>query len=382
MDLQEAFDAGFLAVKAYVDDTLSAHEKALPDLIRAAVAEAVAAIPPARDGDSVDPDAVKAMVDEAVAALPKPQDGKDLTAADALPLIESEVAKAVAALPPAAAGKDADPDVVRAIVAEAVAALPPARDGKDADPEAIREMIDAAVAEQANAFRPDTEAQERRWEEADAAALETETRLREYGIRLEALGQIDVSACVDAAVKSAVANLPPPVDGKSVTAEDVAPLIEGAVQRAVAALPAAKDGVGLAGALIDKDGGLVVTLTNGDMRDLGKVVGRDGVDAKGEPGRDAVALTGFDATLSEDGRVLKLSLESDEVRIEHSLQLPVMIYRGVFKEGQAYGIGDTVTWAGSLWHCSAPTADKPGEGSADWTLAAKRGRDGKDWGKP
>jgi hypothetical protein len=61
------------------------------------------------------------------------------------------------------------------------------------------------------------------------------------------------------------------------------------------------------------------------------------------------------------------------------VSLPVMLYQGVFKEGREYVGGDTVTWAGSLWHCDHNTADKPGElGSKGWTLAAKRGRDGKD----
>lgn len=60
-----------------------------------------------------------------------------------------------------------------------------------------------------------------------------------------------------------------------------------------------------------------------------------------------------------------------------TFQVPAMIYRGVFKDGATHARGDAVTWAGSLWHCHAEaTTSKPGEGSADWTLAVKRGRDG------
>ncbi|MBC8638273.1 hypothetical protein IAG25_15735 [Caballeronia sp. EK] len=58
--------------------------------------------------------------------------------------------------------------------------------------------------------------------------------------------------------------------------------------------------------------------------------------------------------------------------------LPVMIYRGVFVAGETYKAGDVVTWAGSLWHCNATTDTKPDAGGDAWTLAAKRGRDGKD----
>ncbi|HBU2886404.1 TPA: phage gp6-like head-tail connector protein, partial [Klebsiella pneumoniae] len=53
-----------------------------------------------------------------------------------------------------------------------------------------------------------------------------------------------------------------------------------------------------------------------------------------------------------------------------SFDIPTMVYRGVFKSGDEYLPGDTVTWGGSLWHCDEQTQDKPGEtGSKGWTLA-------------
>lgn len=57
-------------------------------------------------------------------------------------------------------------------------------------------------------------------------------------------------------------------------------------------------------------------------------------------------------------------------------RVPVMLYRGVFAEGETYQQGDTVTWAGSIWHCDEATTAKPGETSKHWRLAVKRGRDG------
>ena len=40
--------------------------------------------------------------------------------------------------------------------------------------------------------------------------------------------------------------------------------------------------------------------------------------------------------------------------------------------------GDTVTLSGSLWHANTDTTAKPEEHvKSDWTLAAKRGREGK-----
>lgn len=101
----------------------------LGQLIPTAVRDAVAAIPPAEPGKSVDPDEVRQMVAEAVAAIPPAQNGKDADPA----VITEMVERAVAALPPAQPGKDADPAQVAALVDEtvraAVAALPPPAKG-------------------------------------------------------------------------------------------------------------------------------------------------------------------------------------------------------------------------------------------------------------
>ncbi len=198
--------------------------------------------------------------------------------------------------------------------------------------------------------------------------------------------------------------IPLPKDGASVTLDDVRPLVDDAVEKAVAAIPVPKDGqpgrdgVGLGGATIDRDGNLVVTLTNGEMKSLGAVVGKDAdqgailrfIDEKiatipipkdgkdGRDGRDGFNLEDFDATLMDDGRTILLSFDRGDLSYKIELAIPAMIYRGVYREAE-YQRGDTVTWGGSLWHCDADgTKEKPGDGSRNWTLAAKRGRDGKD----
>ncbi|MEO3387330.1 hypothetical protein [Mesorhizobium sp. CAU 1741] len=191
-------------------------------------------------------------------------------------------------------------------------------------------------------------------------------------------------------VKDAVAAIPAPQDGKSVTVDDVRPLIEEATQKAVAALPVAKDGVGLASMLIDRNGCLVATMTDGSTKELGQVVGKDAdmaaiersivekVAAIPKP-RDGFSLSDFDATLMDDGRTVLLSFDQGEQSFKVELGIPAMIYRGVFKEGRSYEKGDTVTWGGSLWHCDVDaTEEKPDSQAKHWTLAAKRGRDGKD----
>jgi hypothetical protein len=50
-------------------------------------------------------------------------------------------------------------------------------------------------------------------------------------------------------------------------------------------------------------------------------------------------------------------------------------YVGVWAVGK-YFEGQLVTHDGSMWHCNQDTDQRPGSGP-DWTLAIKRGQDGK-----
>jgi len=90
-------------------------------------------------------------------------------------------------------------------------------------------------------------------------------------------------------------------------------------------------------------------------------------------------VSGIDIQQSEQRNFTLTVSRTSGASETKSFDVPVMIYQGVFKSGQEYLPGDTVTWGGSLWHCDEQTQDKPGEaGSKGWTLAAKRGRDGRD----
>lgn len=221
---------------------------------------------------------------------------------------------------------------------------------------------------------------------------------------------------IAAMVSDAVAAIPAPRDGKSVTPEDVQPMIQELVRNAVAEIPTPKDGK-------DFDPSMLKQLVEQAVSDAVSAMpaaepGKDGAD-----GRDALALeilpfideeksyprgsyathngglwrayekthgmrgweclvdgvAGIDIQQSEQ-RCFTLKVNRTSGTSEtKSFDVPVMIYQGVFKSGQEYLPGDTVTWGGSLWHCYERTQDKPGEaGSKGWTLAAKRGRDGRD----
>ena len=103
--------------------------------------------------------------------------------------------------------------------------------------------------------------------------------------------------------------------------------------------------------------------------------GKDGLN-----GKDGVDGLGFDdLAVDFDGdRTLALRFARDGVTKSFPVTLPFQRFTGVYQDGKSYTQGDTVTWAGSTWHCQEATATKPGDGSKSWQLCVKRGRDGKD----
>lgn len=139
-----------------------------------------------------------------------------------------------------------------------------------------------------------------------------------------------------------------------------------------------KDGVGLASALIDRDGNLVLTMTNGATKSLGLVVGKDGLP--GKPGDDGFSLDDFEVIDAEDSFTLRF-VRGDKTK-EFTLAKPTLadFYRGVWKEG-SHKAGAVVTWGGSIWLAKRDTEDRP-ESSDAWTLIVKKGRDGRDGEAP
>ncbi|WP_163293652.1 phage gp6-like head-tail connector protein [Enterobacter hormaechei] len=245
------------------------------------------------------------------------------------PDIESMVKAAIAHLPASTAPELPD---IAAMVSDAVAAIPAPRDGKSVTPEDLQPMIQELV-------------------------------------------------------RNAVAEIPAPKDGKDFDPSMLKQLVEQAVSDAVSAMPAAepgKDGADGRDALtlevlpfIDEEKsyprGSYATHNGGLWRAYEKTHGMRGWECLVD------GLASIDVQQSEQ-RCFTLTVNRTSGAIEtKSFDVPVMIYQGVFKSGQEYLPGDTVTWGGSLWHCDDRTQDKPGEaGSKGWTLAAKRGRDGRD----
>ena len=312
--LQEDYEERLTRLAKQVEEISNAPAPDVESMVKAEIAKLPAQAAPEF------PD-VAIMVSEAVAAIPAPRDGKSVTVDEITPVLQE-------------------------LVSNAVAEIPVPKDGKDFEPAMLKQVVEEAVSE-------------------------------------------------------AVAAIPVPKDGKSVTTEDVQPMIQelvsasmpelpdvkSLVNEAIAALPAAepgKDGENGRDALsleilpfIDEGKsyprGSYATHNGGLWRAYEKTHGMRGWECL----VDGVA--GIDIQQSEQ-RCFTLTVSRTSGASEtKSFDVPVMIYQGVFKSGQEYLPGDTVTWGGSLWHCDEQTQDKPGEaGSKGWTLAAKRGRDGRD----
>ncbi len=284
----------------------------------AMVEEAVAALPAPEVLQLPD---IASMVTDAVAAIPAPQDGKSLTPEDVQPMLQEMVDKAFGGLPTPKDGKDYDPVVLKQAVEEAVnsafAGIPVPQDGKSLTPEDVQPMLEQLVA-----------------------------------------SSMPVLPDVKTLVSEAVAALPTAEpgrdgeDGRDALALEILPFID-------------EEKNYPRGSYATHNGGLwrAYEKTHG-MRGWECVVdGVAGVEVE-RSGQRRFTLT------------VNRSSGSSETK---SFDVPVMIYKGVFKSGQDYLPGDTVTWGGSLWHCDEQTQDKPGEtGSKGWTLATKRGRDGRD----
>lgn len=95
------------------------------------------------------------------------------------------------------------------------------------------------------------------------------------------------------------------------------------------------------------------------------------------PGPPGVDGFGFDdlAVSATDPHTVTFSFSKAGRSREFPIAIPWLVYCGVWNAGD-YRPGDVVTWEGSAWVCRAATQDKPGTGPA-WTLAVKRGQDGK-----
>lgn len=132
-----------------------------------------------------------------------------------------------------------------------------------------------------------------------------------------------------------------------------------------------RDGAGIADLLIDRDGNLVATFTDGRMKSLGVVVGKDGA-----PGRDGADFS--DVSIDYDGeRTLTIKGRGGEI----VKRVPVPLWRGYWSPGVVAEKGDIMTHNGTAYIAVVDNPKcEPGVGKYDheWKVFARKGRDGKD----
>jgi hypothetical protein len=135
------------------------------------------------------------------------------------------------------------------------------------------------------------------------------------------------------------------------------------------------DGLGLAGAMIDRDGSLLITLTNGEVKSLGKVVGKDGQN--GNDGKDGLSLESFDMQYLPESHEITVKAvcqgRSKELRYPAGGIRPA----GYWREGTKAKAGEAWVHGGSTFYAIKDNESKPSTNDDAWIIGARAGRDGE-----
>ncbi|EGG0251523.1 phage portal protein, partial [Escherichia coli] len=295
-DLQRTFEEKIAAQAQTFEEKLASQSVVLQKcvtgddvrpMLEQMVKEAVSHIPVPRDGRDYDPDVLQKAVNDAVANIPVPADGKSITPDDVRPMLEQMVKEAVSHIPVPRDGRDYDPDVLQKAVNDAVAKIPVPADGKSITPDDVHPMLEQMV-------------------------------------------------------KEAVSHIPVPRDGRDYDPD----VLQKAVLEAVSALPAPQDGrdataLEILPAIDDQKSfprGSYATHQGGLWRAYEKTYGMRGWECL----VDGVA--DIDVSMTGERSFSVVVRQSSGQRTEKTFSLPVMLYRGVFRIGETYHPGDTVTW--------------------------------------
>lgn len=135
------------------------------------------------------------------------------------------------------------------------------------------------------------------------------------------------------------------------------------------------DGLGQAGAMIDRDGALQITMTNGEVKNLGVVVGKDG--SNGKDGVDGIGLDSFELEYIEETH--EVCVKASCAGRTKELRYPAGGIRpaGYWRDGVKAKAGEAWVEDGSLWIAVKATTAKPSHTCGDWIIAARKGRDGE-----
>lgn len=143
------------------------------------------------------------------------------------------------------------------------------------------------------------------------------------------------------------------------------------------------DGLSIAGAFIQNDGHLVLVQSDGTTKDMGEIVGRDGIDGKdgaqGKDGKDGESLSIVERSYdAESHEIIERYISGGEVK---TLRYPAggIVHKGYWGEGKSARAGDAYTHNGCLWIAQKATDAEPSPANDAWCVGARKGRDGKDF---
>jgi hypothetical protein len=136
------------------------------------------------------------------------------------------------------------------------------------------------------------------------------------------------------------------------------------------------DGAGIADTLIDRDGVLVATYTDGRMKALGPVVGKDGRD--GKDGADGVGLEDMEPEYDEAAHQVVLRFGVAGKRKELRYHAGGVHHGGYWREGTKAKRNETWTRGGTTFIAKCDTDCEPSRDSEHWLIFASKGRDGQD----
>ncbi|EFL0260392.1 phage portal protein, partial [Escherichia coli] len=349
-DLQRTFEEKIAAQAQTFEEKLASQSVVLQKcvtgddvrpMLEQMVKEAVSHIPVPRDGRDYDPDVLQKAVNDAVANIPVPADGKSITPDDVRPMLEQMVKEAVSHIPVPRDGRDYDPDVLQKAVNDAVAKIPVPADGKSITPDDVHPMLEQMVKEAVSHIPVPRDGRD-----YDPDVLQKAVNDAVAKIPVPADGKSitpdDVHPMLEQMVKEAVSHIPVPRDGRDYDPD----VLQKAVLEAVSALPAPQDGrdataLEILPAIDDQKSfprGSYATHQGGLWRAYEKTYGMRGWECL----VDGVA--DIDVSMTGERSFSVVVRQSSGQRTEKTFSLPVMLYRGVFRIGETYHPGDTVTW--------------------------------------
>jgi hypothetical protein len=270
--------------------------------------------------------------------------------------------------------------------AAALVVLPEMKDGKDAEPVDLEALAKAAaeLVQIPAAIEPDLEAIAKLVEipapipGKDAEPIDLEA-LAKAAAEFVQLPTIDIALLAAEAAK--LVDVPEPIPGKDADPVDLQALARSAADLIVVPeVRQAEDGrdaidVEILPAIEEAKQyprGTYAAHRGGLWKSYERTHGMRGWECIVD-GIDGVSIT-------QDGdREFSIKLmKSSGQEVAQKFAMPIQIYKGVFREEQAYDAHDNVTWAGSQWTSTkAENTDKPGSSDA-WQLTVKAGRNGKD----